>query len=61
MNLPRRARRSSGRVSLSQSLRQTRPDKALRTDLDALVTGWPADYEIDVVAELVIGEVLRLL
>jgi predicted nucleotidyltransferase component of viral defense system len=36
-------------------------DDAFRTDLDALVAEWPADYDIDAAAELVISDVLRQL
>lgn len=41
------------------NLRAKLADPGFRTDLDALVAEWPADYDIDTAAELVITEVLR--
>ena len=43
-----------------QNLRRKLDDVGFRTDLDLLLTVWPAGYAIDVAAELVIEEVIAL-
>lgn len=49
-------------AALSEAnLRTKLDDENFRTDLDALVAEWPAGYDIDEAAELVINQVLRLI
>ena len=44
-----------------ENLKEKLQNAQFRTDLDALVSGWPAAYDIDQAAALVVRDVLRLL